>query len=136
MANTKQNNSAKRGNDASADPNRPWRSSVIWSAVAMAALIFLAVAVNVLIGRVIHWNIVTGLGVLINIAVEMDGYSVDRAKAKIDAIYENITGVLDTADRDGVNPHVAAVEFAEQRIAEVATLRLKRRPGQHRGVLQ
>ena len=81
-------------------------------------------------------DFVVNAGGIINIAVEMDGYSVDRAKAKIDAIYENTTRVLDTADRDGVNPHVAAVQFAEQRIAEVATLRLKRRPGQHRGVLQ
>ena len=81
-------------------------------------------------------DFVVNAGGVINIAVEMDGYSVDRAKAMIDRIYDNTTGVLDTADRDGINPHIAAVRFAEERIASVATLRLKRRPGQHRGVLQ
>ncbi len=81
-------------------------------------------------------DFVINAGGVINIAVEMDGYSVDRAKAMIDRIYDNLTAVFDAAERDGVNPHVAAVRVAERRIAEVGTLRLKRRPGQHRGVLQ
>ncbi len=45
-------------------PNRPWITSVTWSAITMAVLLFVAVTVNVLVGRVIHWEIVTGLGVL------------------------------------------------------------------------
>jgi leucine dehydrogenase len=81
-------------------------------------------------------DFVVNAGGVINIAVEMDGYSVDRAKAMIDRIYDNVTSVLDTAEADGVNPHVAAVRVAERRIADVGTLRMKRRPGQHRGVLQ
>ncbi len=44
--------------------NRPWAKSIFWSAVTMAVVLFAAVAVNVLIGRVIHWEIVTGLGIL------------------------------------------------------------------------
>jgi leucine dehydrogenase len=81
-------------------------------------------------------DFVVNAGGVINIAVEMDGYSVDRAAAMIDHIHDNLTAVLDAAEAEGVNPHVAAVTAAERRIAEVATLRLKRRPGQHRGVLQ
>jgi leucine dehydrogenase len=81
-------------------------------------------------------DFVVNAGGVINIAVEMDGYSVDRAAAMIDHIYDNLNGVFDAAEVDGVNPHVAAVAVAERRIAEVATLRLKRRPGHHRGVLQ
>ncbi len=53
----------KSGGDAKAG-NRPWGRSIAWSAVAMAVVLFAAVAVNVLVGRVIHWEIVTGLGVL------------------------------------------------------------------------
>lgn len=45
-------------------PNRPWHTSVAWSAITMAVLLFVAVAVNALVGRVIHWDIVTGLGIL------------------------------------------------------------------------
>jgi len=81
-------------------------------------------------------DFVVNAGGVINIAVEMDGYSVDRATVMIDRIYGNTNAVLDAAEADGVNPHVAAVQVAERRIAEVATLRLKRRPGHHRGVLQ
>lgn len=80
-------------------------------------------------------DFVVNAGGVINIAVEMDGYSVDRAKAMIDRVYDNVTAALDTAQAEGINPHQAAVRVAEERIANVATLRLKRRPGQHRGVL-
>ena len=81
-------------------------------------------------------DFVVNAGGVINIAVEMDGYSVDRAKAMIDRIYDNLNGVLDAAEAEGINPHIAAVRVAESRIAEVGTLRLKRRPGPHRGVLK
>jgi leucine dehydrogenase len=81
-------------------------------------------------------DFVVNAGGVINIAVEMDGYSVDRAKAMIDRIYDNLNAVFDAAEADGVNPHVAAVRVAERRIAEVGSLRLKRRPGQYRGALR
>jgi leucine dehydrogenase len=80
-------------------------------------------------------DFVVNAGGVINIAVEMDGYSVDRAKVMIDRIHDNLNAVLDSAEADNINPHIAALRVAERRIAEVATLRLKRRPGQHRGVL-
>ncbi len=55
---------ARNSGEESNSANRPWPSSVVWSAITMAVLLFVAVAVNVLVGRVIHWEIVTGLGVL------------------------------------------------------------------------
>ena len=47
-----------------APENRSWVTSLAWAAAAMAALLFIAVALNVAIGRVIHWEIVAVLGVL------------------------------------------------------------------------
>jgi hypothetical protein len=55
---------------------------------------------------------------------------------RIDAISDNVNRVLDAAETDGVNPHVAAVRVAEERIQDVGSLRLERRPGHHRGVLK
>lgn len=55
----------KSDNSKSAEAiNRPWLNSVAWSAITMGILLFVAVTLNVVIGRVIHWEIVTGLGVL------------------------------------------------------------------------
>lgn len=66
MAQSNQNRkeSAKPGKDRKPVANRPWHWSVAWSAVMIAGLLVLAVVVNMIAGRVIHWNIVTGLGVL------------------------------------------------------------------------
>ena len=55
---------AKQENGKGTAPNRPWQTSVAWSAITMAVLLTVAVVANVVIGRVIHWEIVTGLGVL------------------------------------------------------------------------
>ena len=55
--------SMEPGNGES-DRNRSWAGSVAWAAAAMATLLFVAVAANVIIGRVIHWEIVAGLGIL------------------------------------------------------------------------
>jgi DNA topoisomerase VI subunit B len=66
----------------------------------------------------------------------MDGYQVKRASVLIDAIHDNVNRVLDAAAKNGVNPHVAAVRIAEERIQDVGSLRLDRRPGHHRGGLK
>lgn len=57
---------AKKSGDSKAAeaPNRPWLNSIAWSAITMAILLFVAVTLNAVIGRVIHWEIVTVLGVL------------------------------------------------------------------------
>lgn len=64
MAQSAEKSDKQRSHSEDKSPNRSWPTSVLWSAVAMAVLLFVAVGVNVLIGRVIHWEIVTGLGVL------------------------------------------------------------------------
>lgn len=66
MANSKltRKESTKPGKDRAPVANRTWTSSVIWSTLTMAALLVLAVVGNLAVGRVIHWEIVTVLGVL------------------------------------------------------------------------
>ncbi len=76
-------------------------------------------------------DFVVNAGGVINIAAEAGGYSKDRAAVMVDRIYDNLTAVFDTADRDGVNTDVAATRFAQRRIDEIGRLRIKRRPGEH-----
>ncbi len=75
-------------------------------------------------------DFVVNAGGVINIAVETDGYSIERAEAMVDRIYDNLSEVFDTAERDGVNPDVAATRFALRRIDQIGRLRVKRRPGE------
>lgn len=75
-------------------------------------------------------DFVVNAGGVINIAVETDGYSIERAEAMVDRIYDNLSEVFDTAERDGVNPDIAATRFALRRIDQIGRLRVKRRPGE------
>jgi len=76
-------------------------------------------------------DFVVNAGGVINIAVEADGYSAERAEMMVDRIYDNLSAVFDTAEQDGVNPDVAATRFAQRRIDQIGRLRIKRRPGEH-----
>jgi glutamate dehydrogenase/leucine dehydrogenase len=58
----------------------------------------------------------------------MEGYSTERAATMVDRIYDNMSAVFDTAARDEVNPHVAATRLGAQRVEQVGSLRLRRRP--------
>lgn len=49
---------------AEKQPARPWTKSVLWAVIAVGVLLTVSVVANVAIGRVIHWNIVSVLGVL------------------------------------------------------------------------
>jgi len=69
-------------------------------------------------------DFVVNAGGVINIAVEMEGYSVERAMSMVDKIRDNLTAVFDTAEREKVDPNTAAVRFAQRRIDEIGTLRL------------
>lgn len=75
-------------------------------------------------------DFVVNAGGVINIAVETDGYSVERAGSMVDRIYDNLVAVFETADRDGVNTNDAAMRFARRRIDRIGSLRLKRKPGE------
>ncbi|GMQ97956.1 MAG: leucine dehydrogenase [Acidimicrobiia bacterium] len=63
---------------------------------------------------------VVNAGGIINIAAEQGGYTIEKAANMIDAIYENLTEILTTADRLGIGTHVAAAHVAEERISAVA----------------
>lgn len=75
-------------------------------------------------------DFVVNAGGVINIAVETDGYSAERAGSMVDRIHDNLVAVFETADRDGVNTNDAALRIAQRRIDDIGSLRLKRRPGE------
>ena len=72
-------------------------------------------------------DFVVNAGGIINIAEELRGYSWDRAAVAIDRIGTTIGDVLDRAERDGTNPHQAAIEIAKDRIAAIGGLATRRR---------
>jgi leucine dehydrogenase len=74
-------------------------------------------------------DFVVNAGGVINISVETDGYSVERAATMVDRIYDNLTAVFETADAEGVNPQVAAMRFAQRRIDEAGGRRFRHRSG-------
>ena len=73
--------------------------------------------------RGILWtpDFVANAGGIINIAVELEpeGYSADRARARVLAIGETVGTVLDIAESSGTTPLAAAQELARRRLAEV-----------------
>ena len=73
--------------------------------------------------RGILWtpDFVANAGGIINIAVELEpeGYSPDRARARVLAIGDTVGTVLDMAASDGTTPLAAAQELARRRLEEV-----------------
>ncbi|MBX9686997.1 MAG: leucine dehydrogenase [Candidatus Obscuribacterales bacterium] len=57
-------------------------------------------------------------GGLINVAAELDGYNKEVVLGKVSNIYNTITNILSLAASDGIPPHVAADQIAEQRLNE------------------
>ena len=62
-------------------------------------------------------------GGVIQVADELEGFSMARAKARASGIYETTKRVFAIAETDGVPPAVAADRLAEQRMATVGRLR-------------
>jgi valine dehydrogenase (NAD+) len=62
-------------------------------------------------------------GGLIQVAGEVQGFSLDLAKARAGQIYDTTRRVLGLAAAEGVPPAVAADRLAERRMAEVGRLR-------------
>ena len=88
-----------------------------------------------LLGRGILYapDFVVNAGGLINVSEEIRGYNEHEGGAHIERIYDNTLRVLARRPRAGhVAPHHAAVELAEERIAEIGNLRLFRRSGEDR----
>lgn len=66
---------------------------------------------------------VTNAGGLMNVFVELEGYSPDRALDKTVQVYDNLMKVFAIAKRDGVGTHTAADRLAEERIAVIGKLK-------------
>ena len=66
-------------------------------------------------------DFVVNAGGVINVAVELGGYDLERAARRIDAIGETLLSVLETATEEGLHPHAAAVAMANRRIEEAAS---------------
>lgn len=66
---------------------------------------------------------VVNAGGVIQVADELEGFSLERAKARATKIYEITKKIFALADEEGVPPAVAADRLAERRMAEVGRLR-------------
>jgi leucine dehydrogenase len=73
-------------------------------------------------------DFVVNAGGIINVAVGIGSYDVRRAATAIDNIQIAVSDVLAAADEHGINPHLAAIRVAEERIERIGTLR------RHRGL--
>ena len=72
-------------------------------------------------------DFVVNAGGIINIADELHGYDWKRAVNAIDQVRDNVRRVFDKAAAQGVGPHEAAMELAEERIADIGSINLRRR---------
>lgn len=71
---------------------------------------------------------VINAGGLMNVFVELEGYSPDRAFDKTRMVYDNIKKVIEIAKRDNIGTHTAADRVAEERISTIGRLK-QRHPG-------
>ncbi len=74
-------------------------------------------------------------GGVMNVSLEMQGYSAERAHAMAERIEDTMTAIFARARRDGIPTWLAADRLAEARIAERATLR-STAPGTPAGAMQ
>lgn len=73
-------------------------------------------------------DFVINAGGLMNVFVELEGYSPELALDKTKKVYDNIKKVYQLAKRDNVGTHVAAERLAEERIKTIGELKM-RHPG-------
>jgi leucine dehydrogenase len=66
---------------------------------------------------------VVNAGGLMNVFVELEGYSPDRAFDKTRKVYDNCMRVFELAKRDNVGTHVAADRVAEERMKVIGHLK-------------
>ena len=71
---------------------------------------------------------VVNAGGLMNVFVELEGYSPERAFEKTRKVYDNVKKVFEIAKRDNIGTHLAADRMAEERINTIGNLK-KRHPG-------
>jgi leucine dehydrogenase len=75
-------------------------------------------------------DFVVNAGGIINIAEEVNGYSPERAGRRLDGVADTVAAVLKAARERAVTPQQAAVDMADERIAQIGSLGLRRRGGQ------
>jgi leucine dehydrogenase len=80
-------------------------------------------------------------GGVMNVALELDGYSSERARAMVERIDPNLTAIYALARREGIAPWRAADRLAEQRIEAMAAVAgsapaTPARPGRERSALR
>lgn len=73
-------------------------------------------------------DFVINAGGLMNVFVELEGYSPDRAFEKTRKVYDNCWKVFEIAKKENLGTHVAANRMAEERIKTIGNLR-QRHPG-------
>lgn len=66
---------------------------------------------------------VANAGGLMNVFVELEGYSPDRALDKTVQVYHSLMKVFEIAKRDNIGTHTAADRMAEERIAVIGKLK-------------
>jgi leucine dehydrogenase len=66
---------------------------------------------------------VVNAGGLMNVFVELEGYTHERAIEKTKKIYDNCTKVFAIAKRDNIGTHTAADRLAEERMKTMGTLK-------------
>lgn len=71
---------------------------------------------------------VVNAGGLMNVFVELEGYSPDRAFEKTRRVYDNVKKVFEIAKRDSIGTHLAADRMAEERMITIGRLK-QRHPG-------
>ena len=71
---------------------------------------------------------VVNAGGLMNVFVELEGYSPERAFEKTKRVYDNVLKVFEIAKRDNIGTHTAADRSAEERIKTIGHLK-QRHPG-------
>jgi leucine dehydrogenase len=71
---------------------------------------------------------VVNAGGLMNVFVELEGYSHDRAFDKTKRVYDNVLKVFEIAKKENIGTHIAADRLAEQRIKTIGHLK-QRHPG-------
>lgn len=62
-------------------------------------------------------------GGVINVADELEGYNAERARKKVENIYNIMLNIFEIAKRDGIPTYKAADRMAEERIAQMRSVR-------------
>ena len=68
-------------------------------------------------------DFVANAGGLMNVFVELEGYSLERASDKTKQVYDNCMGVFKIAKEENISTHIAANRLAEKRLQKIGSLR-------------